>query len=53
MGLWLAGGGFWPSVKVGLGLVRFMDGRGWFLAQCECRFRPWWVYGLLGPRGGF
>jgi hypothetical protein len=34
MGLWLAGGGIWPSVKVGLGLDGFMSVWGWYLVQC-------------------
>jgi hypothetical protein len=43
MGLSLAGGGVWPSVKVGLGVDGFRTGSGWCLAECEGGFGHGWV----------
>jgi hypothetical protein len=48
MGLWMAGGSIWLSVKVDLGLDGFMVGWGWYFAPFEDGFRPGWVYGCLG-----
>jgi hypothetical protein len=38
VGLWLAVGGIWHCVKVGLGLGGYMAGWGWYLALCGLYF---------------
>jgi hypothetical protein len=47
MGLWLAGGGIWPCVKVGFGLGGFMAGWGWYLAVCALQ-NPGKIRGPMG-----